>query len=194
MIEILLDDGHIWLRIARPHYGDPLDPSHAQERGGRWNPPRSWPTLYLNRDLSTVHAQVRHLFVDRGVDPDELADDAPIHLAAATLPEAQRVANVVSAEGVATVGLPTAYPLDEDGSLVSHEMTQPIGEQIHEAGLRGALCRSAATPDGFGQELAWFPATGERAHAVWPKPLGFGRWRHARSLADIRASQPPRVR
>ncbi|TFH18251.1 MAG: hypothetical protein E4H05_05735 [Acidimicrobiales bacterium] len=28
-------------------------------------PPDSWPTLYLNEDLPTVHAQVRHMFAGR---------------------------------------------------------------------------------------------------------------------------------
>ncbi len=56
MIVTQIPDGHLWLRITRPHYADPFDPSFAQRRGGRWNPPGSWPTLYLNEDLATVHA------------------------------------------------------------------------------------------------------------------------------------------
>ena len=72
----LLRDGHEWLRIADPSWTNPLDPTFAQRTGGRWNPPDSYPTLYLNEDLATVHAQVRHLFAGRGVEPDDLDEAA----------------------------------------------------------------------------------------------------------------------
>ena len=110
-----MPDGHVWLRITRPQYADPFDPSFAQRRGGRWNPPDSWPTLYLNQDLATVHAQVRHLFAGRGIEPDDLDDDAPIRLAAATLPGRQRAADVLSDDGVGAVGLPASVPARRAG-------------------------------------------------------------------------------
>jgi hypothetical protein len=66
-------------------------------------------------------------------------------------------------EGVAAAGLPSSYPYEVTGSLVSHEVCQPIGAWIEAAGLRGIRCRSARSPDGTGRELAWFPAMG---HAV----------------------------
>ncbi len=184
MIDIQVPDGHVWLRITRPHYRDPFDPTFAQRRGGRWNPPDSWPTLYLNHDLATVHAQVRHLFAGRGIEPDDLDDDAPIRLGAATLPGRQRVADVVSENGVASVGLPVAYPVDVDGGPIPYSTTQSIGLDVHEAGLRGVWCRSAA---GVGRELAWFPAARSAARPVWPTPLGFGHWRHAVSLDQLPA-------
>lgn len=179
MIEVQLPDGHVWLRITRPHYADPFDPGFAERLGGRWNPPGSWPTLYLNEDLVTVHAQVRHLFAGRGVEPDDLDDDAPIRLAAATLPGRQRVADVVSADGVAAVGLPEEYPLDAAGRIVGHDVTQAIGVAAHSSGRRGVWCRSAA---GVGRELAWFPAARSSARPWWRAPLSFGVWRHAVTL------------
>ncbi|HSM64692.1 MAG TPA: RES family NAD+ phosphorylase [Ilumatobacteraceae bacterium] len=182
MIDVVLPDGHVWLRITRPHYTDPFDTSHARRRGARWNPPDSWPTLYLNEDLATVHAQVRHLFVGRGVEPDDLDDDAPIRLAAATLPSRQRVADVVSPAGVAAVGLPEEYPLDGRGRLVSHDVTQAVGAEVHAAGRRGVWCRSAS---GTGHELAWFPAARSVARPWWPTPLPFGTWRNAVSLEGL---------
>jgi hypothetical protein len=182
VISTQLPDGHVWLRITRPHYADPFDPSFAERRGGRWNPPGSWPTLYLNHDLLTVHAQVRHLFTGRGVEPDDLDDDAPIRLAAATLPGRQRVAELVSAEGVASAGLPSTYPFDGDAAPVSHAATQRVGSRAHAAGLRGVWCRSAA---GAGRELAWFPAARSHARPYWSTPLPFGAWRHVVSLDDL---------
>lgn len=182
MIPTQLPDGHVWLRLTRPHYADPFDPSFAQRRGGRWNPPGSWPTLYLNHDLLTVHAQVRHMFTGRGVEPDDLDDDAPIRLAAATLPGRQRVADVVSPDGVAVAGLPPTYPLDDAAMSVPYETTRRIGTAVHEEGLRGVWCRSAA---GAGRELAWFPAARSRARPQWATPLSFGAWRHAVSLAEL---------
>ena len=179
MIVTRVPDGHVWLRITRPHYVDAFDPTFAQVRGGRWNPPDSWPTLYLNEDLATVHAQVRHLFAGRGIEPDDLDDDAPIRLAAATLPGRQSVAEVISAGGVGSVGLPASYPVDARGDPVPHEVTRAIGGLVHEANLRGVWCRSAA---GVGHELAWFPAARSRATAIWSTPRPYGRWRHATSL------------
>jgi hypothetical protein len=182
VIDVRVPDGHLWLRITRPHYGDPFDPTFAQRRGGRWNPPESWPTLYLNHDLATVHAQVRHLFVGRGIEPDDLDDDAPIRLAAATLPQRQRAADVVTVDGVDAVGLPVSYPLDERGDEIPHETTQAIGVAVHDAGLRGVLCRSAA---GVGREFAWFPAARSTARPLWPTPLPFGAWRYAVDLDQL---------
>jgi hypothetical protein len=182
VIDVQVPDGHLWLRITRPHYGDPFDPTFAQRDGGRWNPPDSWPTLYLNADLVTVHAQVRHLFVGRGIEPDDLDDDAPIRLAAATLPRRQRAADVVTSDGVTAVGLPPSYPLDERGEEIPHQTTRAIGVEVHDAGLRGVLCRSAA---GIGREFAWYPAARATAHPLWPTPLGFGIWRHAVDLDHL---------
>lgn len=182
MIDVRVPDGRVWLRITRPHSADPFDRSFAKRRGGRWNPQESWPTLYLNHDLATVHAQVRHLFAGRGIEPDDLDDDAPIRLAAATLPGRQRAADVVSDRGVAAVGLPTSYPLDEGGGQVPHDTTQAVGVEVHRAGLRGVLCRSAA---GLGRAFAWFPADRSRARPVWSSPLAFGTWRHVVSLDQL---------
>ena len=187
MIATQVPDRQIWLRITRPNYADPFDPRFAQRRGGRWNPPGSWPTLYLNEDLATVHAQVRHLFAGRGIEPDDLDDDAPIRLAATTLPGRQRVADVISARGVESVGLPESYPLDVRGEPISHEVTQAIGVEVHDAHLRGVWCRSAT---GFGHELAWFPASRASPRSAWERPLSFGTWRHAQTLTDLPTEQP----
>jgi hypothetical protein len=184
MAVITLPDGHVWLRLTRPHYADPFDPSFAAVRGGRWNPPGSWPTLYLNEDLLTVHAQLRHMFLGRGIEPDDLDDDAPIRLAACTLPSRQRVVDAVSDAGLVDIGLTTSYPSGADGAIVEHSVTQSIGADAHADGRRGVWCRSAA---GVGNELAWFPSSRSAARPSWNRTLPLGEWRHAVSVAELAA-------
>ena len=104
-------------------------------------------------------------------------------LAAATLPQRQTVADLRSDEGLAEVGLPTTYPRYGNGRPVRYDRTQPVGERVHDAGLRGVWCRTAA--EGGGNELAWFPAVRAAARPVWPDPKPFGAWRHARTVDDI---------
>ncbi len=182
MITHALPSAHTWLRLTQPHYEDPFDTTFAQQRGGRWNPPTSWPTLYLNEDLATAHAQVRHLFVGRGIEPDDLGDDAPIMLAAAKLPERQQAADVFTSAGLAAAGLDSGHPLARDGVPIQRDITQAIGAEVHGAGLGGVRCRSAT---GAGCELAWFPAAAANVRPVWARPLPYGAWRYARTLADL---------
>ena len=164
MITEDLADRHEWSRICEAGWDDPLDPTFAQARGGRWNPPGSWPTLYLNEDVVTARLNLTLFIANWPYEPEDLADDTGPHLAVARLPRNQRVADLHSPEGVAAAGLPASYPLDAAGELVSHDRCQPFGEQVHAAGLRGIRCRSAQAPHGAGREVAWFPAT-SRSHA-----------------------------
>jgi len=159
MISEVLPERHTWLRIANPAWADPLDPAFAAERGQRWNPPHSFPTLYLNEDMVTARLNLRVFVAGWGYEPEDLRDDTGPRLVSAHLPRAQRVADVHTAAGVAAVGLPATYPLDRDRHLVGHDVCQMIGTQVHAQGLRGVRCRSARAPDGAGRELAWFPGT-----------------------------------
>lgn len=151
----LLSDGRHWFRVADPNWDDPLDPSYAQHHGGRWNPPNSFPTLYLNGDLRTARTQIIHMLEGFPVDPEDL--DAPYVLVTLTLPRGQVVADAVTKEGLDRLGLPSTYPVF-NGVRVSHDECRPIGAAVKLAGLRGVHARSATTPDGSGRELAWFPA------------------------------------
>ncbi|HEX6286750.1 MAG TPA: RES family NAD+ phosphorylase, partial [Acidimicrobiia bacterium] len=151
-----LTDGHRWLRVADPLWSDPLDPSFAQSHGGRWNPPGSFPTLYLNEDLHTARAQVVALLRGSPVEPDDLDDG--FDLVTATLPRAQEVADAVDDEGLESLGLPETYPRYGNGRPIRHDVCQGIGLAVKSAGLRGVHARSAATDDGSGRELAWYPA------------------------------------
>lgn len=162
----LLPEDRVWYRIAEAAWIDPLDPGFAAVVGGRWNPPRSHPTLYLNEDRITARLNLRAFIEGWPYDPEDLLDDTGPVLVHATLPARQRVADAHSRRGLAAVGLPPSYPLDADGNLVDHGMCQPIGLEAKRAGLRGVRARSARTPEGGGRELAWFPATrGSRARA-----------------------------
>lgn len=151
-----LADGHHWLRVADSAWEDPLDPSYAESHGGRWNPPRSYPTLYLNEDLVTARAQMVALLEGSPVTPDDI--DGGFDLVVATLPRSQDVADAVSDDGLDALGLPTTYPRYRNGLPVRHDACQPVGEKVKEAGLRGVHARSAPIGDGSGRELAWFPA------------------------------------
>jgi hypothetical protein len=166
-------DGHRWLRVADPFWVDPLDPSFAEVFGGRWNPPGSFPTLYLNEDLRTARAQVTALFRDSPVTPDDL--DQGFDLVVATLPRSQDVADAVSADGLEALGLPETYPKHRNGRPVRHDVCQPVGRSVREAGLRGVHARSAATDDGSGRELAWFPAR-ESSKATLEERIAYRDW------------------
>lgn len=171
-----LPDGHRWLRVADPAWEDPLDPSFAAEHGGRWNPPGSFPTLYLNEDLQTARAQVVALLRDSPIDPDDLDDG--FDLVTATLPRAQEVADAVSIVGLESLGLPDSYPRYRNGRPVRHDMCQPIGREVKESGLRGIRSRSATTDDGSGRELAWFPAR-QNSRATLTRRLVYREWWYA---------------
>jgi hypothetical protein len=167
VIEERLPDRHEWYRICEAGWEDPLDPAFAQVRGGRWNPPGSWRTLYLNEDVVTARLNLDLFIAGWPYEPEDLDDDTGPHVAVATLPRNQLVADVHSRDGVAAVGLPATYPLADNGELVPHRDCQQIGEEAHAAGLRGIRCRSAQAPRGAGRDLAWFPATSRsRAHLV----------------------------
>ncbi len=159
MIRESLADSHRWLRICNAEWANPLDPTFAQVRGGRWNPPDSWPTLYLNEDLVTARLNLASFIAGWPYRPEDLNDATGPHLAVATLPRSQIVADVHSPDGVSAVGLPDTYPVDADGEMVPHGICQTIGAEVKQTGLRGVRCRSAQAPLGAGRELAWFPAT-----------------------------------
>jgi hypothetical protein len=170
-----LSNGHHWLRICDADWRDPTDDSFAQRRGGRWNPPDSWRTLYVNEDLVTARLNLEAFIADWPYEPEDLRPDSGPHLAVVTLPRDQAVADVHSPAGVGAVGLPRTYPLDCRKRLVPHDVCRRIGTQVADAGLRGVRCRSARAPHGAGREVAWFPATA-RSHARLVERLPFDDW------------------
>jgi len=144
-------------------------------RGGRWNPPDSFATLYLNEDQVTARLNLRRFIADWPYEPEDLrADTGPV-LIGASLPRDQDVADCHTPGGVAALELPPTYPYDRAGRLVEHGRCQAIGQRIKDANLRGVRARSAQTRDGAGRELAWFPATA-RSRAQLVSRLRFDAW------------------
>jgi hypothetical protein len=180
-----IPDRHTWLRVADTTWSHPLDPSWAARFGGRWNAPASFPVLYLNEDLFTARAQIHALLRAWPANPEDLRDDAPYVLVLAGLPRRQDVADALSDEGLDALGLPSSYPLDARGDPVPHERCQMIGTDVHVARLRGVWCRSAATADGSGRELAWFRSGPAARARSLGDPVPFARWWSAQSVNDL---------
>jgi RES domain-containing protein len=122
----VLANGWTWWRIADASWRDPLDPSFAARRGGRWNPPVSFPTLYLNEDLVTARLNLRTFIAAWPYEPEDLRPDTGPVLVAASHPRAQTVCDAHTPEGLQAAGLPKTYPFDSKGTLVpqvaAHEL------------------------------------------------------------------------
>jgi hypothetical protein len=151
-----VDRGGGYVRVADPAWRGPLDPSYAAARGGRWNPPGSFPLIYLCRTRDVARQVVLGRFeglpyglLDVRADrrPILIETDVPLH----------RAADVVTDGGCRAASLPTTYPYDGRGRKIGWSRTQPIGTAAWEQGERSIACRSAALPRGSaGEELAWF--------------------------------------
>jgi hypothetical protein len=148
--------GGPYVRVADPAWLRPLDPRFAQEGGGRWNPPHSFPVVYLcaTRDVARAVVLRRFQGLPYGL-VDLLPSRAPV-LIGTDVPEG-RLVDVVGDAGWRAAGLPASYPLDGRGRTLPWERTQPVGEAVWEQGERGIACRSSAmTGRERGEELAWF--------------------------------------
>jgi hypothetical protein len=166
--------GGAYNRLAEPAWSDPLDTGFALDRGGRWNAPGSFGTLYLNRSLELARVQVRHKLAGQPYGIEDLDESEQHDLVQVDVPEAAYL-DCVSRAGLEAVGLPVGYPQHQDGSLVEHAECRPVGAAAREAGRPGVACRSAAAGAPAGaEELAVFdnaaPAvamTGRLAFADW---------------------------
>jgi len=78
------------------------------------------------------------------------------------------VQDVLSDQGCLDVGLDITYPLDANGSIVTHTRCQPIGQHAWDDELDGVACRSAALLTPEGEELAWFDRPRKRLSASGP--------------------------
>ena len=152
--------GGSYFRIADPDWPNPLDGSYAARSGGRWNPPKSFPVVYLNRDVRVARANLAVKFRGRPYGP-ELLDprEGPV-LVQTTVTESEYVDIITNVR--VDAGLPREYPNEPGHSgVVGWDTCQPIGLAAWGSGELGIACRSAAPsapPDG--EELAWFARPG----------------------------------
>jgi hypothetical protein len=138
-----------------PHYATvkdaqkaAVDGTHAQEAGGRWNPPRSYEVLYTSCTENVAIANLRHKYRGRSFQLSDLAEEDEPDLYDLEVDQ-ERLVNAVSDSGLEGLGLPPTYP-----NGIGHDVTQPIGARLHAERYAGVWCRSAA--DRTGQEIALF--------------------------------------
>ncbi|MFN8170076.1 MAG: hypothetical protein U0S36_15025 [Candidatus Nanopelagicales bacterium] len=131
----------------------------------------------MNADLRTARAQVARMLVGTAIDIEDLRDDAPYVAVPLRLPTRQRVADATTDVGLVSLGLPRTYPQRVRGGEVGWNTCRRAARLVRAARLRGVLARSAATSDGSGRELAWFPARSARA-GVAGEQIPFAEWRH----------------
>lgn len=159
-------------RVADPAWSNPLDGSFARSRGGRWNPPGSFPVVYLNASLEVARANLWRRFRGLPYGPQDLAPEAAPLLVTTEVAK-DRYADAVTDEGCRAAGLPASYPWTEDGKPVEWPPCHEIGTRAWAEGEPGIACRSAATvpadersgqPERSpGEELAWFQRDGKLA-------------------------------
>ena len=135
--------GGEYLRVADPAWRDPLDGNHAARTGGRWNPAGSFGCVYLCASLAVARANVYRKLRDQPYGPEDLDPATAPVLIAIRVPEA-RYADLVSARGLESAGLPTTYPRDSGGRRISWSRCQRVGLAAWEEDHPGLACRSAA--------------------------------------------------
>jgi hypothetical protein len=174
-----VDRGGAYLRCANPSWSDPLDGSYSMRFGGRWNAPGTFPVVYLSADRDTARANARHLltkgfdavFVSaEDLDPSELPT-----LVTTGVPDDHYI-DVVTDNGCVNAGLPTSYPYDATGQIISHSVCQPIGLSSWINEDSGIACRSAAPgAPPAGEELAYFDRPGKKLEPIGD-PIPFEEW------------------
>lgn len=144
--------------------------------GGRWNPPSSWQTLYLNRDIQTARAQIERMLDGTFSTSDDLADDA-YYLLAVTLPGSLEALDLVSPAGIGASGIPATYPLDANRDFVIHSKCQELALRAHIEELDGVEAPAAvrASHDCF--EFAWWPRNATASQ--YGNRMPYGLWRSA---------------
>lgn len=161
-----------YLRLADRSWRDPLSGRYSRDSGGRWNAPGNFEVVYLNAGMDVARAQLRHKLMRRGIAPEDLDADRGPDLVHTDVP-AHPYVDAVTERGLASLCLPSSYPLDKRGTVIPHSACQPIGQQAWDDGELGIACRSAASaPDG-GEELAYF-SRGKKLLAKGREP--FSRW------------------
>lgn len=166
--------GRAW-RTADPSWDDPLHPTYARRKGGRWNAPGGVNTLYLSESerVARLNAELQ---ISRGLrgmpftfddlDPGTMPDLVKVEVEEATLCDCR------TARGLRAVSLPAEYPFGEHGALVPWSRCQAVGAEVAAAGLDGIAARSAAPGAGDRDaELVLFTDRGPAIAAVSTRPF-----------------------
>ena len=124
---------------------DPRSGEGARRLGGRYNPPRSFPVIYLCLTRPCVVAELTTQAARQGV---QVSDLLPRELwsVATTL---ERVLDLTDMVVLDTLGVDAEYLVRPD-----HAFTQQIGEAAHERQFQAIRSPSAT---GIDQVLAVFP-------------------------------------
>jgi RES domain len=151
-----IERGGAYYRVAEQGWADPLDGMPGVVKGGRWNPPGSFPVVYLNESVQLARKFVAHKLRGHPYGPEDLELTAGPALAATNVPSELRV-DVVTDSGCRQAGLPSTYPTTSKGNVIPHETCWPIGNEAWRIGESGIACRSATTGATTSEEeLAWF--------------------------------------
>lgn len=166
-------------RVAEVAWENPLDGVPGVGAGGRWNPPGSFPVVYLNKTVKLARLYVAQKLRDQPYGPEDIDPETGDLLATVDLPE-QEYVDVVTDEGCLAAGLPATYPTDDSGEVIPRETCWLIGDEAWRHGEHGIASRSATVgADRDDEELAWF----QRGRALRAdKVAGFTDWFFAPDL------------
>lgn len=117
---------------------DPRSGEGARRAGGRFNPPRSFPVIYLCLTRPCVVAELAARAARQGLDVDDLL---PRELWALTT-TLDRVLDLTLPATLATIGLTTPDVVSAD-----HALTRQIGEAAHRSGFQAIRSPSATGVD-----------------------------------------------
>ena len=143
-------------RCSEPTYAtkdDLLTGEGSRKRGGRWNPPSSFATVYAAFSDAAALAEAKAHFLYYGLDP---ADALPRTIVAVDVKLA-KVLDLTDGMVRKTLGVSaTRMRADDWRKLNRHSaesLTQAIGRAGYESGLEGLIVPAC---DG-GRNVVWFP-------------------------------------
>ncbi len=140
----LVDFASVGYRHQAPGF-DPRSGEGARRFGGRYNPPRSFPVIYLCLTRPCAVAELMRQAIRQGVQVEDLLPRELWSIAT----------DLEKTLDLSDVSVLTAAGLDP-GDLVrpGHAFTQQIGEAAHERGVQAIRAPSAT---GVDEVLALFP-------------------------------------
>ena len=124
---------------------DPRNGDGAQRLGGRFNPPHSFPVLYLCLTRPCVVAELTRQAERQGLNVDALLPRELFEISA----DLDKVLDLTDAATIKALGLTPSDLVRED-----HRFTQDIGEAAHQQGLQAIRSPSATGVDSI---VAIFP-------------------------------------